>query len=387
MTAIPEVQFTKEVLQQAAEQQTGLSDWGERPFEPGLDVLLNAINQEAQLNPLGRFGTWNSMVRILSNWLKLQADDYRSLPTDDRKMIFILGPARSGTTLLQRLFCRDPQAGFLRYTDVQFPAPATALGTSADEEKLQQCRALTATMYQYLPAMRWMHESQPEMPDEEVFLFEHQFICVLFALRMYVPSYKAWYLTTDLHAESYRELQRLITYIGQHRQFSHWVFKAPQHLFTLDTLLATFPNAKLIWLHRDPVKTMPSLSSLGWNISKLNSDAITPVQISQAIIDFMQVGIERAMAVREQIGDDQFRDVYYRDLMADPVAEVRRIYDELDLPFSEQMAVAMQEWLMANPQHKHGRHAYSLEEFGLTEAGLLERFSGYSNHFQIPREG
>lgn len=326
------------------------------------------------------------MVRVLSNWLKLQADNYRNLPSDNRNAVFVLGPARSGTTLLQRLLCQDPQAGFLRYADMQFLAPATALGTKADEEKIQKCRELTTTMYQFLPAMRWMHESQPEMPDEEAFLFEHQYCSVLFPLRMHVPSYKAWYLNTELHGEAYQELKRLVTYIGQHRQFSHWVFKAPQHLFTVDILMETFPNAKLIWLHRNPVITMPSLSSLGWNIQRRNSDAVTPAQVSQEMIGFMQTGIERAMAVRKRVGDTRFCDVYYRDLMADPVAEIRRIYGEIGLPFSAQMAAALQRWLMEHPQHKHGRHAYTLEEFGLTEVGLLDRFSDYIEEFRIPRE-
>ncbi|HRW11476.1 MAG TPA: sulfotransferase, partial [Caldilineaceae bacterium] len=196
----------------------------------------------------------------------------------------------------------------------------------------------------------------------------------------------AWYWTTDLHRESYRELTRLITYLGQHRQFSHWVFKTPQHLFTLDILLENFPNAKLIWLHRDPLITMPSLSSLGWNIQKRNSDAVTPVQVSQEMVSFMKTCIDRAMAVRKQVGDERFCDVYYRDLMADPVAEVRRIYGEIGLPFSAQMATAIHAWLMEHPQHKHGRHAYTLTEFGLTEAGILDQFSGYISEFGIPRE-
>ena len=87
-------------------------------------------------------------------------------------------------------------------------------------------------MYEALPEMLQMHEMQPAMPDEEAFLFEHQFICGLFPLRMSIPSYKQWFLTTDLHSEAYRELRRLLTYIGQYRDFKHWVLKAPQHLFT-----------------------------------------------------------------------------------------------------------------------------------------------------------
>lgn len=386
MVEISKAQLSKEAMLEEAEGRTGLSDWGRRPFEPGLDVLLDAIEEEADLNDAGRLGVWGGIVWMLSNWLKLQADDYRGLPLDQRETVFVLGPARSGTTLLQRLLCEDPQAGFLRYADVQLPAPATALGTIDDQEKLQQCSEMTTTMYQRLPAMLQMHEMQPAMPDEEALLFDHLFISGLFPLRMRVARYREWYLTTDLHSASYRELHHLISYIGQYRDFNHWIFKAPQHLFTVDALLANFPEAKLIWIHRDPVKTMPSLSNLSWQIHKLNTDAATPFQVSKEIIGFMQVGIERVMAVRKQVGDARFCDVYYRDLMANPVAEIRRIYAELGMPFSPQMATAIQEWLAINPQHKHGRQRYTLEEFGLTEAGITAQFSEYIDYFQIPRE-
>lgn len=387
MSEISTVHLSKNALMEEAEKQTGLRDWGARLFEAGLDVLLASIDQEAQLNDNGRLGVRAGALRILSNRLKLEADDYRSLPSDERPTIFILGPARSGTTLLQRLLSLDPQAGFLRYADSQYPVPATVMGSVEDGEKLQRCSELTRIMYQRVPTMVQIHEMQPDFPDEEIWLLEQLYITVLFPLRMYVPTYTQWYLTTDLQHEAYRELRRLTTYIGQHRSFHHWVFKTPQHLFALDALLNNYPAAKLIWMHRDPVKTMSSFSSMSWRVHRVNSDQATPFQASEQIVNLMQIGVERAMAVRKQVGDARFCDVYYRDLMADPVAEVQRIYAQLAMPFSPQMETAMREWLTANPQDKYGRHSYTLEEFGLSAEALTSRFSAYIDYFQIPREG
>jgi hypothetical protein len=71
-------------------------------------------------------------------------------------------------------------------------------------------------------------------------------------------------------------------------------------------------------------------------------------------------------------------DVAYSDLVRDPIASVRGIYGHLGRPLTEAACEAMQTWLAANPQGKHGRHRYSLEQFGLDEGTvdrlLLEEF-------------
>jgi hypothetical protein len=92
------------------------------------------------------------------------------------------------------------------------------------------------------------------------------------------------------------------------------------------------------------------------------------------------------MAVRDGAAPHAFLDVAYADAVADPLKEIRRIYDFLGSTLAPATEASMQRWLAANPQDKRGVHRYRLEDFGLDRAQLQRRFEPYRNRFGVSGE-
>lgn len=386
---VPEVELTKSALFAEAEERTGFTDWGNTSvFEPALDQLLSALENEACLSRVGRFGSWMGIAGRLQQRLMLQRDGYDRVPTQiaDKPALVIAGPHRTGTTLLQRLLSLDPATDALRYCDVASPAPATRPGTTEDEAKIEGVSVGLARLQELLPDLIKIHEIEPRTPDEEVFLMNHAFVCILEPVRARVPSYWNWILkSADLPA-LYRELKHLIAYAGQYRTGSQWVLKGPQHLWMLRHLLDGFPNAHVIWTHRDPAKSVPSMCSLSRVVRKLNSDSVRDEEVGADWLEMVADGLARAMKDRDERPDRPILDVTYRDLMRDPEAVIRGIYEAVGLDYPARMSTAVQSYLRGNPKGKHGSHSYTAEEFGLSAGDIRERFTAYIERYRVPIE-
>jgi hypothetical protein len=164
-----------------------------------------------------------------------------------------------------------------------------------------------------------------------------------------------------------------------------WVLKSPVHLATLDALLGEYPDAKLIFTHRDPAKTIPSLASLVYTVRGIVSDSVDPKQIGREQLQWWANALDHAVQVREGHADkaDQFVDIQFDEVTADPVAALRRAYDRLQIPWSTEAEDRMRAFLAHNPQGKHGTHRYDLEDFGLDLGAIRERFRGYCERYRV----
>ena len=72
------------------------------------------------------------------------------------------------------------------------------------------------------------------------------------------------------------------------------------------------------------------------------------------------------------------------ETLCDP--QKRAIYDRFGYPFTPEFEQRMRRWLADNPQHKHGGHRYTLEQFGLAEGEIRERFARYAARFDVAPE-
>jgi hypothetical protein len=390
-TQIPDVELTKSAVFAAAQERTGCTDWGDTSvFEPALDVLLASLRTEARLHKTGEFLRWSAIVGTLSQRLLLQRDGYDRVSTEiaERPAFVIVGPPRTGTTLLHRLLALDPDSDALRYCDVAAPVPATLPGTDEDEAKIDEVSRQLDQLHALIPDLPRMHEIDPRLPDEEFFLMSHSFMSVLDVLRARVPSYWKWVMESGDLDGLYRELKHFIAYVGQHRTGSRWVLKTPQHLLMLRHLLDGFPHAFIIWTHRDPAKFVPSGASLSRAIRSAGSDAVRDAELGRFWMELLADGVSRAMEGRKLASADRIADVHYHDLMRDPQATVARIYHEAsgqELP--ESMPGAIARYMAESPKGKHGRHSYSAEEFGLQDEEIRERFSAYVEEYDVQLEG
>jgi hypothetical protein len=73
----------------------------------------------------------------------------------------------------------------------------------------------------------------------------------------------------------------------------------------------------------------------------------------------------------------------HADQLRDPIGQMRKLYSHFDEPLTPESEAAMGKVLARNPQGKHGKHNYSLEEFGLTAAGVRRHFQDYYERYDI----
>ena len=157
------------------------------------------------------------------------------------------------------------------------------------------------------------------------------------------------------------------------------------HLLYLDSLISTFPDANVIVTHRDPRKILPSNISLG--LSSLS--ACTRIKDKQHL-EYATTGlmllffmIQIAMEKRNKLPAKNFIDIQYNDLVNDPINVVEKIYDRFNIKHSDHFHYRMEQYLKKNPQHKFGKHHYSLEEHNLTDENIINTFSSYIDKYHV----
>jgi hypothetical protein len=163
-----------------------------------------------------------------------------------------------------------------------------------------------------------------------------------------------------------------------------WTLKNPWHPLFLDELTTVYPDAQLVMTHRDPAEVVGSCCSLIKYVRRMYSDEVDLKGIGESFIDTFAIMIERADAFKAKHGAGSILDVQYADVMRDPVGTVRGIYEHFGEPFTAEAEQAMIAYVADNPKGKHGRHSYSLEEYGLTKEGVRERFRDYIERYDIP---
>jgi hypothetical protein len=172
------------------------------------------------------------------------------------------------------------------------------------------------------------------------------------------------------------------------RPTRRWALKGTAHQFLLPVLLATYPDAVVLWPHRDPATLVASVTEL----TALLAEGITGVEADRALIatglvEAMRGGLAAAMA-HPSIDADNVVHLRYDDVTRDPVGQVRRVYERADLPWTPEVGTAMERWL-ADERHRHDRYGpfeYSLQATGITASELHAEFADYIARFDIEKD-
>lgn len=374
----------------AARAKTGLVRFGDESFREALGVLVDSIEREAELHPVGRAMVRRGLVGVLSNRLRAEALFERHPEILEQPIIapvFIVGLQRAGTTMLHRLLAADPGLRALLSWEALRPAPITvpitepiavpnAHASPARDPRIGRAMIEELGLRYMAPDFCAVHSVEAHAPDEEVVLLDHSFLSTVAVATLRVPTYAAWLERQD-QRPAYEYLKKMLQLLQWQRPGERWILKTPHHLEWLDTLLAVFPDAAIIQTHRDPLKSVASFSSMICHAHGVFSDRVDPGEIGAQWAKKTERMLSRAMATRDRTRASSFIDVSYYDLLADPLAEVERIYCCIGRRLSREAIRSMQRTLRANPQHKNGAHSYALADFGLTARALEPRFAEY----------
>jgi hypothetical protein len=375
-----------------ARRKMGLRDFGDEGFLEPLEVLVDSINREAALNPVGHLIIRGRIVGVLANKLVAQDTIKRHpeiLEIPVRAPIVVAGLARTGTTMLQRLIAQDPGIRSLASGEAINPAPLSRKSGKKKDPRLAQAAAAAKGLKYMSPGFFAIHPTEPNAPEEEVILLEQAFLTTTPEAMMNVPTYSKWLEEQD-HVPAYQALKRMMQYLQWQRpgigKDVRWVLKTPHHQEYFDPLLEVFPNATLVHTHRDPLKTSPSLFSMLTHLQMIFSDDVDPNRVASHWLDKIENMARRTMATRDRVNDKGFVDVSYYDLIKDPLPQVARIYEAAGAELTSQALKAMESSRKVDKQPKDGRHKYSLADFGMTEEDVESRIAPYRTRFNVPYE-
>lgn len=348
-------------------------------WRPGLLQYLASAEEDGRLNALGaltaqRTAAGRLAARVaIARYLREQpATEHRPLTPP----IVITGGWRTGTTFLFRLLGRDPR---LRAPlPAELGAPWRLPGDLDAEERTRRLEAAAAgeyVLHVLNPTMAAVHDSGPNLPEECVLGMGTTLRNWGFAATTRLDSYATWLADQDFAVE-YAQHRRMLQILdaGDGRR---WVVKAPAHTAELRHVIATYPGACVVQLHRDIVETVASGASLFATYRSTYSDDVDGADVGRFQTEQTELWLRRAVAARASAATVTWLDIQYTDLVADPEATVRRIYAAAQMEPPD-IAGMLAEHHRAQPRDGKGRHRYRPEEFGLNPDELRERMSFYT---------
>lgn len=364
----------------------------EMPDHPSvaLEILIESINDTADLHPFGRFYVGQLLTSLLTNRYRLTTlwnDRPEILKQDLTRPVIILGLPRSGTSFLFNLLSRDPAHRYLSNweTTVSQIPPKRIRSPNADPRR-RIGRFLMQFQRYLAPQLEHIHEFYLDGPEECTPLLMQGFDTQALAGMFNVPRYSSWLDSVD-HLQTYRHHKRALQTLQATYPGERWLLKSPDHLAALGPILATYPDACLIHLHRDPVQSVSSWASLNAAFRGIYSAEVRNTELGEQVLERLATDMDAYIAARDLQSDDCILDLPYRALISDPIATVGKIYQHFALNLSAPARARMQVFLAAD-RDKPRSHTYAPEDFGLTPGKIRERFATYMQRFDVghPRQ-
>jgi len=376
-----------EALCAEARRRTRLEDFGDPPIDPALSTLAHSLEHEADLHPLGRLLMRVHLLKLLETRLRLAQAWIGQSKTLDASLIqrpvFITGMPRSGSTFLHELLAEDPENRAPRVWEVMFPIPIGSRPPKNVDPRVRKAEASLWWFRRLAPTADSVYPMRAWTPHECVAIHSYALLSEEFVSICHIPTYESFLHTADL-GPIYRWQKRFLKHLQLGCSNRRWVLKSPDHIYGLDKLLTVFPDATIIQTHRNPVEVLNSQIRLTRVLEAMFARPRTQLARSEAQkIEQMLGYITRFRDAYPNVAG-QFVDVTYPELVSDPMAVVRRIYERLDIRLTELAAERMRRLAAARSQYEKRRHnSPPMADLSLHSTVHLQRFEDYCARFGI----
>lgn len=363
-------------------KRSGFNDFGGNEYQPALEVLAKSLDAADDLNPLTAQIMRANIIDVLQSRLSSQyflAENPSCLDAEIVRPIFIIGMPRSGTTALHRLLVADDYNQGLEYWLGVRPQPRSDKADWSSTLDFQQCDQKLKLMQQAAPQLKDIHDMAADQADECRLLLMQSFMNVTFQSTAWVGDYEQWLLGADFTAayQRYKMNLQLISN-GDSRR---WVLKDPSHLWAPEALLATFPDACIVQMHRDPCELIPSVASLVYTTRQMVEPDIDKHRIGRRELAQWSGLLENLTAFRRSQLALPVYDVSMQQLQQEPATVMKNIYRHFAIdderPNLENDIAKMLVDFKQDQQHSISGHRYTAEEFGLTNEEIEQAFAQY----------
>ena len=308
--------------------------------------------------------------------------------------VFMVGHARSGTTLTHRLMSKDAGrfSSFLLY-ECYFPSllqkKLIRLGIAFDRKVLGGflARRVMAWEEKRYGAYRHMHEMGLTIPEEDDITLYYSMASGFWITKMPYMGDLDFYHMNDWPEKKrrrynsfYRECVRRQLYLNGPEKVH--LSKNPLWAGRVSSLLEHFPDARFVVNVRDPRDTIPSLLKLvrsGW--SQLDWEESRQLECLQILAEQSWHSYRHPLECLEANPETPGSVVDYRELTTNPAAAIERVYRDLGLPMESNYRSLLEGESKREREHKTA-HSYSLSEFGLEGDIIRERLGDLFERFQ-----
>jgi len=374
-----------ELLHDTVAEQLGSDDFGPKDYLPGLEVLLLSLDYDPQLTQLGKQIAWAEICKTLyargyAFQSKRRHPEFQTI--EIQSPVVITGIPRTGTTALHKLMACDEQFQGLQTWLIGSPMPRPKRDTWEHYPEFQTTVAQLEARYEASPDRRAAHQMAAAEVDECCLVMRQGFVSNIWSCLWSAANYDLW-LQTQSEKQCYYYLKSILQLIGCNEANKRWLLKNPGHIANLDLLFAVFPDAKVIHTHRDPAKAIPSLCAMFIKSHELVEHGRRDQRAKLLGLRETEKWAE-AIASAELIKTkyrEQILDIYHTDFHANPIRELEKIYRFIGLTIHEETYQRMLTRIQQDPERQHGKHAYQVSDFGLTEKIIRLRFGQYGTQF------
>ncbi len=365
----------------AAQGATGLGDFGEDGFREGLERLVRALDEEAQLNPIGQAALRGQIIGLLSQRLQIEDWYCRHPEIEDEPIVaplIGLSLPRTGSTALSFLLAQDPNTRSLRTWEASEPCPPPSTVEGPDP-RIARAEAAMERQKRESPRQAALVPASATGPQECQLLMALDFKAQIFQAFAHIPSYSDWLLYEADLTSTYLYERRTLKLLQWGSPSRPWRLKCPTHLLFLDDLNRAFPDARFVMTHRDPTEVIVSVADLYAEFGRMFSDDLDLHYLGAVNVEHWSVGMRRALAFRDGGADNRFYDIDFRAMQRDPIGEVRGLYAWLGEPVTEEFEAGMKRWWHDNAESREASVHPDPGVFGIDLDRVRPLFADYTS--------
>ncbi|HEX9166615.1 MAG TPA: sulfotransferase [Gemmatimonadales bacterium] len=298
--------------------------------------------------------------------------------------VYIVATPRSGTTWLHRLLCLDPQFTWIKLYETLFPS-ALLMRLVQAVSRIDRLvggplhRSAGWISRKAFAGWEGIHHTGLDRAEEDEMIWLWPLLSPAIVLLFPWPAdFPESFFPDRLPPSTRSRLARYYRRFLQRHQHVHGgarTLLAKNALMggRVETVLEAVPDARFVLLVRDPAEAIPSMLSMftvPWRAHSpgIRLDGPEVRSFAESAVTYYR----RLQELRTELAPERLLAIRYDDLVADPGAQVERIYRHFGIALTEEVREELSAELARSRSHRSG-HDYSLEQFGLSPAWVRER--------------
>lgn len=378
-------QFVPEELLETARRRTGLSDFGPDDFREAFNVFVTGLN-EARIAEDRFERMCERVLRLLMSrlWFAKDLAEHPEINAQDIAAPIVISTLpRTGSTKLHRLLAASGDFQYLTFWKANMPARIPGEPNGGVERRIAVTREFERWMYQISPAMRTGHPMFTDEAEEDQWLMENSFRHPLLFGMFDSAGYGQW-LSQAAMEPTFNYFHSWLKYLQWQtpsEQGKPWMLKSPTHFGNERHLQRIFTGMRVIVVHRDPGKSISSISSATKASREMYSDQVNLGNMAADLNSMFSHMAAEHVRWRDANPQVPLLDLAFREVNADGLATARKVYAFLGMNMSADAEARMRDWEQKNGLEKHGKAVYAAEDYGTTEADIRKHFPAYIERF------